>query len=93
MVRFKIDLPLGQRLVTNRPALALSADGSLLAYAATGEKAKAESAMARLLYVTADAEPGIPDSDFYSSGSSSDSSVASTFSIRLRMSSRSVRCC
>jgi serine/threonine-protein kinase len=37
VVRFKIDLPLGQSLVTG-PALALSADGSLLAYAATGEK-------------------------------------------------------
>jgi serine/threonine-protein kinase len=38
VVRFTIDLPLGQRLVTERTALALSADGSLLAYAATGEK-------------------------------------------------------
>jgi hypothetical protein len=33
--------------------------GLVRAYAAMGEKAKAESAMARLLYVTADAEPGI----------------------------------
>ena len=33
--------------------------GLVRAYAALGEKAKAEAAMARLLYVTADAEPGI----------------------------------
>ena len=33
--------------------------GLVRAYAALGEKAKAEDAMARLLYVTADAEPGI----------------------------------